>query len=214
MLDKTETLQRAAEIWDYMSGFQSNGNSDAIVICCSYDLRVCDHACELLNENISDTLIISGKHGNWTQHLWEKTEAEAFYTRAMDNGVKPRQILMEQDATNFGENIRFSKALIPDAASITFVTKPNSLLRVKLTAEAQWPEAKAWVSCPDIDFPAEVSNIVGVWGVINEMVGDIERIRQYPAKGFQVEHVLPERILENYEFLVENGFNAHSLAES
>ena len=209
MLQKTETLRRAAEIWEYMSGYHSQGESDAVVICCSYDLRVCDHACRLLQQGVSDTLIISGKHGNWTQHFWEETEAEAFYRRAVNNGISPQQILMEQEATNFGENIRYSNALMPDADVVTFVSKPNSLLRVKLTAKAQWPEVQAIVSCPDISFPDEVSNVVGIWGVINEMVGDIERIQLYPERGFQATHALPERILQNWAYLVEQGFTAH-----
>ncbi len=116
---------------------------------------------------------------------------------------------MERNATNFGENITFAKALIPQAKTVTFVSKPNSLLRVKLTAEVQWPEVNALVSCPEIKFPAEISNIIGVWGVINEMVGDIERIQKYPDMDFQAEHCLPDKILQNWNYLVEQGFTFH-----
>lgn len=108
---------------------------------------------------------------------------------------------MEREATNFGENISYSKLLVPQARTVTFVSNPNSLLRVKLTAEANWQEVNAIVSCPEIKFPDEVSNIIGVWGAINGMVGDIERIQKYPDRGFQAPHLLPEKIMQNWHIL-------------
>ncbi len=208
----SETLARAGEIWDYLSAIRSRAAADAIVLCCSYDLRVCDHACDLLRDGIADTLVISGKHGNWTRQLWDRPEAEVFARRAIENGIDERQILLETRATNFGENIGFSRKLIPQARKVCFVSKPNSLLRVRLTADIQWPEVDAVMSCPDIAFPDEVSNVVGVWGLINEMVGDVDRIRQYPARGFQAAHELPENILHNWQYLIDQGFTYHLLA--
>ena len=205
------TIQKAGELWAYMSTLNSSKTSDAIILCCSYDLRVCDHACELLQAGLASQMIISGKTGNWTRHLWQKPEAEVFLARALQNGVSQDQIILENEATNFGENIAFSRELIPNAKTVTFVSKPNSLLRVKLTAEAQWPEVEAIVSAPNIQFPAEVSNIVGILGVVNEMVGDIERIQKYPALGYQAEHSLPEHILEAWHMLIEQGFTEHMM---
>ena len=135
-----QTLEKAGVIWSYMSAAKSLEKSDAVVVCCSYDLRVCDHACELIDSGYSDTLVLSGKAGNWTRHIWSETEAQIFYERAISNGIDEGKIFLEPEATNFGENITFSRAIIPDAKTVTFVTKPNSLLRVKLTAEANWPE--------------------------------------------------------------------------
>ena len=209
----SKTLRKAGEIWNYMSGIKSQVKSDAIVICCSYDLRVCDHACQLILEGTSDTLIISGRFGNWTKHVWNRPEAEVFYDRAIENGVNEKQILMETEATNFGENISYAKALIPQAKTVTFVSKPNSLLRVQLTAEVQWPGINVVVSCPDISFPTMVSNVIGIWGVIHEMVGDLERIQVYPELGFQAPHVLPEHIVRNWEYLIEQGFTCHLMPD-
>ncbi len=209
---QSNTIEKAKEIWSYMSAVESYEKSDAVVICCSYDLRVCDHACKLIEAEVSDKLIITGKHGYWTRHLWNEPEAQVFYERAISNGINKNQILLELNATNFGENIIFSKKLIPKAETVTFVSKPNSLLRVKLTAEAQWPEIKAFVSAPLINFPDKVSNIIGLWGLINEMVGDIDRIQKYPERGFQAPHILPEYIVENYRYLIAQGFTYHLVA--
>ena len=209
----TQTLEKAGVIWSYMSATKSLGKSDAVVVCCSYDLRVCDHACELIDSGYSDTLVLSGKAGNWTRHIWNETEAQIFYERAISNGIDEEKIFLEPEATNFGENITFSRALIPDAKTVTFISKPNSLLRVKLTAEAKWPEITSYVSCPDIAFPNEVSNMIGVLGILNEMVGDIERIQRYPGLGYQVPHVLPKQIVNAWEYLIKQGFTGHLMSD-
>ena len=66
----------------------------------------------------------------------------------------------------------------------------------KLTVERYWPGIEAHFSAPKIAFPDEVSNIVGVLGVIDEMVGDIDRIQRYPALGYQAAHTLPGEIID------------------
>ena len=83
----SETLRRAGEIWDYMSSFASRSRSDAIVLCCSYDLRVCDHACKLVDAGIADTLVISGRHGNWPplKSRWSDHDAPSEFA-ASDRG--------------------------------------------------------------------------------------------------------------------------------
>ncbi|MFL5811035.1 MAG: YdcF family protein, partial [Flavisolibacter sp.] len=43
--------------------------------------------------------------------------------------------------------------------------------------------------------------------VINIMVGDLQRIRIYPDKGFQVYQEIPDDVWEAYERLVELGYD-------
>ena len=76
------------------------------------------------------------------------------------------------------------------------VSKPNTLLRLRLTCEAQWPEIEFRCSAPELRFPGEVSETIGLEGVIHEMVGDIQRIQDYPSRGYQASHKLPRDILE------------------
>ena len=209
----TTTIEKSCELWEYMSSFSRNKACDAIVVCCSYDLRVCDHACDLIKLGLSDKLVLSGNTGNWTKHIWSTPEAIIFRDRALSNGVDENKIIIEQQATNFGENITFSKKLLPQAKAVTFVSKPSSLLRVKLTVEAQWPEITSYVSSPVINFPHEISNVVGILGVINEMVGDIERVQEYPSLGFQTPHELPKEILDAWSYLVTQGFIEHLITK-
>lgn len=185
--------------------------AEAVVVCCSYDLRVCDHACELLRRGLAPRLVLSGNTGNWTRHLWSEPEAQIFRQRALANGLDPDRITLEKSATNFGENIAFTRRLLPELRRVIFLTKPNSVLRVRLTIPVQWPGLTSFVDAPPLSFPDDVSNVVGMLGVIEEMAGDLDRILQYPARGFQIAHPVPDEIMESWRWLVEAGFTHHLL---
>ncbi|TDV61820.1 YdcF family protein [Pseudomonas sp. LP_7_YM] len=208
----TPTLKNAIVLWEFLSSGRGHQRSELIVVCGSYDLRVCDYACELLAKGIAEHLLFTGNTGNWTKHLWENTEASIFAQRALKNGVRPEQFSLEDRATNFAENISFARAMFPDVRSATFLTKPNSTLRVVSTLPIQWPGLEAWVDAPNYSFPEEVSNNVGVLGVIEEMVGDIQRIMLYPQKGFQIEQVIPKEVEQAWEYLVKQGFDHHLIS--
>ena len=210
----SETIDQAAILWSYMASFRSAAPCDAVVVCCSYDLRVCDFACDLINSGLSRRLVLSGKTGNWTRHLWRRSEAEVFKERALQNGVAEDAVLLEDRSTNFGENVSFTRALLPGSRVITFVTKPAAVLRVKLTADMQWPDIARFVTCPDLQFPRDVSPVIGLLGIINEMVGDIERIQRYPTLGYQVPHELPQDVLDAWGYLVRQGFTHHLMPKA
>jgi hypothetical protein len=77
----SETIEHAATIWNYLASFKSIGSADAVVVCCSYDLRVCDHACSLMRKGLAQSLIVSGDTGHWTRHIWKHSEAVVFRER-------------------------------------------------------------------------------------------------------------------------------------
>jgi uncharacterized SAM-binding protein YcdF (DUF218 family) len=205
----TQTLQHARVLWDFLGAGRTHKRCELIVVCGSYDLRVCDYACELLSKGIAEHLLFTGHTGNWTKHLWDRSEADIFAQRAMALGVRPDQFTLESRATNFAENIAFAKALFPDVRRATFLTKPNSIRRVALTLPVQWPEVEAWVDAPSFSFPDEISNLIGVLGVIDEMVGDVHRIMVYPSLGFQAPQVIPEAVEAAWRYLIEQGFDHH-----
>lgn len=190
---------------------RDRGPCDAVVVCCSYDLRVCDYACELVKQKLAPRLVLTGKTGNWTKFLWDESEAQVFRDRALAGGIKSDSIVLEDQATNFGENIAFVRKLLPDLERAIFVTKPASVLRVSLTVPVQWPGIRAFVDSPPFAFPQDVSNVIGVFGVINEMVGDIDRVIRYPSRGYQIMHELPASILESWNALKAEGFGQHLL---
>lgn len=205
----TLTLQHASVLWKFLGAGRQHSASELIVVCGSYDLRVCDYACQLLKDGVAPHLLFTGNTGNWTKHLWARTEADIFAQRALAQGVTAEQFTLETRATNFAENIAFARALFPDVRRVTFLTKPNSIRRVALTLPVQWPGLEAWVDAPSFRFPDDVSNLIGVLGLIDEMVGDVHRIMVYPALGFQVEQAIPDEVQMAWRYLVEQGFDHH-----
>jgi hypothetical protein len=45
--------------------------------------------------------------------------------------------------------------------------------------------------------------------VIAIMVGDLQRIRDYPARGFQIAQDIPANVLDAFETLVGLGYDTH-----
>ena len=45
------------------------------------------------------------------------------------------------------------------------------------------------------------------------MVGDVQRIKEYPAKGFQIEQEIPDEVWTAYEELVQEGYTEHLIKE-
>lgn len=45
--------------------------------------------------------------------------------------------------------------------------------------------------------------------MIDEMVGDLDRIMRYPALGFQVACPIPAQVMDAWERLVARGFDRH-----
>lgn len=72
------TLQDARLLWDFLGQGRCHVPCELLVVCGSYDLRVCDHACELLERGLAERLLFTGNTGHWTRHLWVEPEAELF----------------------------------------------------------------------------------------------------------------------------------------
>src|ERR1700739_1914048 len=105
----TPTLRHATVLWNFLGGGRQHSDCELIVVCGSYDLRVCDYACQLLKDGVAPHLLFTGNTGNWTRHLWERTEADIFAQRALAQGVTAQQFTLETRATNFAENIAFAR---------------------------------------------------------------------------------------------------------
>jgi hypothetical protein len=65
------------------------------------------------------------------------------------------------------------------------------------------------VTSPKIAFEDYPTEEIPLEKVINIMVGDLQRIKFYPAKGFQVYQEIPGDTWQAYEQLVAAGFDKH-----
>lgn len=45
------------------------------------------------------------------------------------------------------------------------------------------------------------------------MVGDLQRIKEYPIKGFQIQQEIPSNVWDAYEKLVSLGYTSHLIKD-
>lgn len=206
-----EHIELASKLWDYHKINMPFDQADLIIGLGSYDLKTAVHCSGLLKKKIAPLLIFTGSKGNWTERKWHRSEAEIFRDCAIEHGANPDQILIEANSTNIGENIAFAKKALKDRRikKTIIVTKPNTLRRAIATAEIQWPEADHSTDCVDIKIENQVVEGHNLTDLINEMVGDIQRIIEYSKTGFQTEQYMSEEIKGAYRTLKKFGYDKH-----
>jgi uncharacterized SAM-binding protein YcdF (DUF218 family) len=150
-------------------------------------------------------------------NLWSVPEADQFAAIAVRMGVPPGKIVIENRSTNTGENVRFTRELLAgqglDPAKFILVQKPYMERRAFATFMKVWPGKELLVTSPRVSFDeylARYSNdALTPDEVVAIMVGDLQRIRLYPAKGFQIEQEIPADVWGAFEELVRAGYDRH-----
>ena len=206
-------LQLAEILWDYHHLHHTIEKADCILALGSHDLRVAERAAELYLQGFATLLIFSGGLGNLTREMWSVPEAVLFAERAVNMGVPSSAILVEDESTNTGENILFTQALLNKKKlhpeSFLLVQKPYMERRSFATFKRHWPDKKLIVTSPQISLHAYPNDEITMERVINIMVGDLQRIRLYPAKGFQIYQEIPPNVWTAYEELIKLGYTKH-----
>ncbi|PSW19949.1 YdcF family protein [Photobacterium sanctipauli] len=203
----------ALKVWDYHHLDHSLEKSDCIFVLCSNDTRVAERAAQLYLQGYAPFIVFSGGVGELTQNLFSGSEAEAFANIAIDLGVPETAILVEPHSTNTGQNVEFTRALLeqkglnPD--TFILVQKPFMERRTYATFMKQWPGKQAIVTSPQISFDDYPNDQITYSDVINVMLGDLQRIDAYPARGFSIEQDIPQDVWQAFEQLVHHGFNEH-----
>jgi uncharacterized SAM-binding protein YcdF (DUF218 family) len=210
------TAELARTLWNYHRLVGIPAPAGAIVGLGSYDLRVAHRAAGLFQQKLAPVLVFTGAAGNWTRGRWPKSEAEVFADEAIAMGVPPGSILHETKATNLGENLRFAKALLEERAHsgrrFIVVTKPQTLRRVVASAAVFWPEAEVLPLCPEHSFEEQPTAEHSRDDLIHEMVGDVQRMIEYPRLGYQAPQETPAEVLAAYEELKARGYTRHLLS--
>ena len=172
---------------------------------------------QLQLEGWAPLLIFSGGLGSITRQLWSEPEADQFAAIAGRLGVPAERILIENRSTNTGENILLTKQLLADHGidpqTFIVVQKPYMERRSYATFRKLWPEKDLIVTSPRIafdDYLAKYSHeALSADDVISIMVGDLQRVRLYPGRGFQIHQDIPDKVWTAYEQLVAAGFDRH-----
>jgi len=204
-------------VWNYHQLNHQISRADAILVLCSHDTIVAERGAALFLEGWAPLLIFSGGLGAITSRFWSEPEADQFADIAVRMGVPRDRILIENRSTNTGENVLFTKRLLAerhlDPAKFILVQKPYMERRSYATFKKVWPEKEVVVTSPRLSLDEYLDRYsheaLSKDDVISIMIGDLQRIRLYPEKGFQIHQDIPDDVWRAYDALVDAGYDRH-----
>jgi len=214
---RQEIRELAERLWDYHHMNQAPERSEVILVLCSHDTAVAERGAALYLEGWAPLLVFSGGLGVITKNLWSEPEAELFAKVARRMGVPESDILVETRSTNTGENVQFTRKLLAERRlrpqSLIVVQKPYMERRAYATFKNYWPGPRVVVTSPRVSFEEYLTNYsnraLTEDDVVGIMVGDLQRIRLYPEKGFQIPQEIPADVWAAYEELVRAGYDKY-----
>ena len=125
--------------------------------------------------------------------------------------------MIEKRSANTGENILFTRQLLAqrgvDPEKFILVQKPYMERRAYATFRKLWPEKQVVVTSPQISWADYPNTLISTPQVISIMVGDLQRIRLYPQRGFQIPQEIPDDVWDAYLKLIERGYSQHLIRE-
>jgi uncharacterized SAM-binding protein YcdF (DUF218 family) len=204
-------------IWHYHQLRHQLEPSDVILVLCSHDRKVAERGAQLFLDGWAPLLIFSGGLGSLTRKIWTDPEADQFARIAAAMGVPRDSILIENRSTNTGENITFTRQLLAeqqiDPQRFILVQKPYMERRSFATFRKLWPEKQVLVTSPQVALDEYLESYahreLSTDDVIGIMVGDLQRIRLYADRGFQIPQEMPPEVWSAYKELVAAGYDQH-----
>ncbi len=210
-MDSREVDRLAKIIWDYHHINQPLEKADCILVLGSRDLRVAEYAVQLFLDGYSPLIVFTGGMLDFAKKYWKEPEANRFAKIAIEKGIPEDRILIENQSKNTGENILFTKRLLAEknisCKKFLVVGKPYQERRAYATFKKQWPESIIITASPSISFENYPNEYISRNDLITKMIGDLQRIKLYPEKGFQIYQEIPQEVWDAYLALVKAGYN-------
>ena len=204
-----ENIEEIKVLWNYMKMNQQLKKADCIIGLGSVDTNVANIASELYLKGYADKVFFSGGLGKITNKIWNETEAEKFAKIAIKKGVPKEKIYIEKESTNTGDNFRFTKRMIEelqlDIKSCIVVCKPYDEKRARASFKKIMPEFEVIITSENISCEEYYRKNGTEW--INVLVGDIQRMKLFYEKGWQVKMDIPKEVWDAYEVLVKKGYD-------
>ncbi|MFH9662970.1 YdcF family protein [Streptomyces sp. NPDC017248] len=207
-----EQFRDAALIWDYHQlGHRPRPCSAAIGLG-SHDLGVAAAAAGLYRDGLFPVLVFSGGNSPTTRARFPRGEAVHYREHALGLGVPDEVIMVEPRAANTGQNITFSRELLAEAGvavdSLLLISKPYMERRSYATCRKLWPEVEVVCASEPLELDDYMKSIGDDGLVVDMLVGDLQRVIEYPKLGFAVEQDVPGDVREAYERLLRAGFDS------
>lgn len=202
-------------VWNYHQLRHVPRRCDAAIGLGSHDLGVPAHIAALFHSGMFATVVFSGAANPTRPELFPDGEAAQFCRHAVQLGVPREAILIEPRATNTGENIAFSRDLLTaagrDISSVMLVAMPYMERRAFATCRRLWPDVEIVCASAPIRFEDYIATIGDETMVVHQLVGDLQRVLEYPELGFAIPQEVPPDVLAAYHRLLDDGFTRRLL---
>jgi uncharacterized SAM-binding protein YcdF (DUF218 family) len=178
----------------------------------SHDLGVATAAAGLYTAGLFPLLVFSGANSPTTRQRFPRGEAVHYREHVLELGVPDDAVLVETRAENTGQNIAFSRDLLRsrgvEATSVMLISKPYMQRRSYATARKAWPEVDIVCASEDLTLEGYLRSIGDEKLVVDMLVGDLQRVIEYPSLGFAIEQDVPQEVIEAYDRLIGDGFDS------
>jgi uncharacterized SAM-binding protein YcdF (DUF218 family) len=208
--------QDAQIIWDYHQLRHQPRPCDAGIGLGSNDLGVATLAADLYHAGMFPVLVFTGANSPTTRARFPRGEAVHYAEQAMALGVPRSAIIIEPEAANTGHNITFSRRVLAGAGItpnlVMLISKPYMQRRAYATARKLWPEVGIVCASEDLSLDDYLKQMGDDKLVTDMMVGDLQRVIEYPARGFAIVQEVPARVQDAYRRLLAAGFDSRLIA--
>ena len=217
-----DTWADTSVVWEYHQLRHPEVSADIGIVLGCHDIGVADVAAKAFHRGQIPSLVVTGATGPATRERFPDGEAHTFARRLREHGVPTDAVLIEPNATNTGQNITNSKNLLHQRGIsptiVALICMPYMERRAWATCKAQWPQVEPWCISSGQDLAGYLDVMWERDGmepgeVIEMMIGDLQRIIIYPAKGFTVPQEVPGEVHRAYRHLVKAGYGAKLLPE-
>lgn len=104
-----------------------------------------------------------------------------------------------------------------EGKEIIVVERPYRELRTRATLDVQWPNLDYLLTSPQLTYEDYCRYYESPEGPISKdefvslLVGDLQRVIEYPKLGYQSEQNVPPNVHSAYEKLVDAGFTSQMI---
>ena len=188
-----ELARRAAPLWTFLAVASPPAAADVIFVFGSQAFAVPARAAELYRAGHAPLVLVSGRHGRMTRGRFPATEAEVFRDRLVRDGVPPAAIVVEPEAGNTLENVRFGLAALRRhgvaVRRALLVAKPFVMRRCAATFARQAPGIDVRCCPPTTSLAAAIDRAPDRFAA--RLVGELERLDRYATAGDIAPQAIP-----------------------